>query len=165
MHVCAKACAIVCTASALIVPNRDCWADEKKITHGYVETSRGVIFSESVANAKKVCAKLQECWNPKVDEIEVLEADLYNFLAISKDWGSAEILKNLPSYKRKYYGFIKNSIHYVFVVGVCPRYWGTERDDFASPFLPMKDIGTCYFSVEYDVKRRTFSEYYVDGEG
>ncbi|MDM5182246.1 hypothetical protein PO883_34325 [Massilia sp. DJPM01] len=129
-----------------------------------IETSTGVIFSKEVAVAKRVCASLRDCWNPSGQEIEILEKDLPRFLSESKIWGSAEISRNLTKYRFKYYGLKKGGARYIHVNGLCQKYWRRESANFDSPNRPMTDMGSCYFLIDYDVVRRKFENYYVDGE-
>ena len=135
------------------------------IDEHHVATSKGVIFSKEVSQAAKVCAKVRECWTPSRKEIEILEKDLSAFLAKSKVLGAAQISENLPLYKRKYYGFIKGRSNYIFVNGLCQKYWHPEGINFETPGRIGTDMGSCYFLIDYDVSRRQFSNFYVDGEG
>jgi hypothetical protein len=142
-----------------------CFAGGAVLTSEHmVETSRGVIFSENISAEVGVCKSLRDCWTPSSGDIENMEKELSMFLKKSKVMGSSEIFENLATYKRKYYGSIRGGIRYIHVNGLCHKYWKPSSSKFSSPTRLMTDMGPCYFLVDYNVERRRFSNYYVDGD-
>ncbi|WP_426177930.1 hypothetical protein [Massilia sp. TWR1-2-2] len=131
---------------------------------GYLKTETGAIFSAAASAHSGICA-VDHCWTPSVDDINRLERDLLPFLASSTAYGSTEIRKNIVQYKRKYFGFTRKGTKFILVSGLCEKYWRPASKKFLSPQRPMTDMGSCFFSLDYDVKERRFSDLYVDGEG
>lgn len=129
----------------------------------YLEAETGAIFSAAASAHSGVCA-VDHCWTPSVDDITRLERDLLAFFASSNTYGSAEIRKNIVNYKRKYFGFTRKGTKFILVSGLCKKYWRPASKKFMSPQRPMTDMGTCFFSLDYEVKVRRFSDLYVDGE-
>lgn len=148
-----------------IIFHGPCSADETSLRSEHmVETSSGVIFSKNISTKVGVCKTLRHCWTPSSRDVELMEKELLEFLKESKVMGSPEIFKNLASYKRKYYGSKRSGTRYIHVNGLCQRYWKPSSLKFSSPTRLMTDMGPCYFLVDYNVERRTFSNYYVDGD-
>lgn len=130
----------------------------------YLEVETGAIFSAAASSQAGVCA-VGHCWTPSMDDIYRLESDMLKFFASSSVYGSAEIRKNIVNYKRKYFGFTRKGIKFILVSGLCQKYWRPASKKFLSPQRPMTDMGSCFFSVDYEIKVRRFSDLYVDGEG
>lgn len=130
---------------------------------GYFKTGTGAIFTGAASAMSGVCA-VDQCWTPSKQDITRLEEDMLTFLASSTVYGSGRILENITEYKRKYFGFKQNGKQFILVSALCKKYWHPASKNFASPKRPMTDMGSCFFSVDYDVKARKFLDLYVDGE-
>jgi hypothetical protein len=127
-----------------------------------VET--GVIFSEKISHLNKLCNSPETCWTPNSTDIATLEKNILRHLLLSREHGANEISKNLATYKRKYFGYIKNGDRWILVVGICSKYWRPNGSIFQTLKRPMTDMGTCFFEVEYNADTSQFEELYIDGE-
>lgn len=130
----------------------------------YRNIETGAIFTAS-ASAESGACEVNSCWTPSVNDIARLEANLAPFFASSTVYGADKIRSSIDQYKRKYFGVIRKGKKFILVSGLCKKYWRPESKKFLSPERPMTDMGSCYFSLDYDVKARKFSELYIDGEG
>lgn len=72
---------------------------------------------------------------------------------------------NIDQYKRKYFGITREGKKFILVSGLCKKYWRPASKKFLSPQRPMTDMGSCFFSLEYNIATRRFSDLYIDGEG
>jgi hypothetical protein len=129
-----------------------------------IEVETGVIFSEKVSELNELCSRPSGCWLPKPVDIVDLEKNMPRYLLLSKEPGASEISKNLAAYKRKYFGYKKKGERWILVIGLCSKYWRRDGGTFQTVKRPMTDMGTCYFSGEYNVENRKFMDFYIDGE-
>jgi hypothetical protein len=129
-----------------------------------IEANHGVIFSPDVSLRVGVCKKRSECWQPDRHAVQKMEAALPPYLETIRSASSILVLKNLDAYMRKYYGVWKNGRPYIVVNGICSKYWKPNIKSFASPARLGTDLGECYFMVDYDVRRHTFQDLYIDGD-
>ena len=134
-------------------------------TEQKIEVDTGIILSERISEFNKLCVRPLACWMPRISDIENLENGLMNFLSGSEEFGAREIAENLTHYKRKYFGYKKKGEEIILVNGLCSKYWRQESKNFHSLARPATDMGTCYFLVEYRLKKREFINLYIDGEG
>jgi hypothetical protein len=130
----------------------------------YREIETGAIFTANASAESGACA-VNSCWTPTVNDIARLEANLAPFFASSTLYGADKIRSSIDQYKRKYFGVIRKGKKFISVSGLCKKYWRPESKKFLSHDRPMTDMGSCFFSLDYDVKARKFSELYIDGEG
>jgi hypothetical protein len=130
----------------------------------YREIETGAIFTARASAESGACAG-NSCWTPAVNDIARLEANLAPFFESSTLYGADKIRSSIDQYKRKYFGVMRKGQKFILVSGLCKKYWRPESKKFLSPERPMTDMGSCFFSLDYDVKARKFSELYIDGEG
>jgi hypothetical protein len=124
----------------------------------------GVIFSEAVSERNGLCPRLARCWLPTPVDAADLEEKMPAYLRTAQEPGAVEISGKLQAYKRKYFGYTKEGERWISVVGLCARYWHRNSGTFQTGQRPMTDMGTCYFSVQYNVAKGRFVDLYIDGE-
>ena len=108
-------------------------------------------------------------WTPALADVLALEKRLPDYLRrqLAAEYGKRRpkdpppLWERAPGYKRQYVGIRPNGhrlIHGNFFCEVDNLPWRT------SPIL-VDDGGDCYFQVEYDAEKGTFSNLMVNGDG
>lgn len=131
---------------------------------GYLTIETGAIISAAASADSGACAATS-CWTPSAGDVARLEGDLGAFFSSSKAYGADMIRGNIDQYKRKYFGITREGKKFILVSGLCKKYWRPASKKFLSPQRPMTDMGSCFFSLEYNIATRRFSDLYIDGEG
>lgn len=153
---CRKILIVVLAALSVLASSTGAKADANlDVGPGYLEIETGAIFSAAASSQAGVCA-VDHCWTPSIEDISRLERDLLRFFASSTVHGVPEIRKNIAHYKRKYFGFTRKGTKFIMISGLCEKYWRPVSKKFLSPQRPMTDMGSCFFSLDYDVKARRF---------
>jgi hypothetical protein len=82
-------------------------------------------------------------WTPTKSQIFALESRLSS--QVRKQNSSFAFL--LPSYRRQYFGFIREGRAMIWIVGFC----GSIDVDWRRELVSLPDTGGCYFEAQYDV--------------
>ena len=101
-------------------------------------------------------------WVPKVEEVLALEEQLATYLPQQQhafDSLQAPIEERLPTYKRQYWGLLKDGKRVVFANFFC----NALHYDWLHQQVVVEDGGDCYFQIRYDVKTGTLSDLHVNG--
>lgn len=101
-------------------------------------------------------------WAPTVEEVRTLEKQLATYLPQQQhafDGSKIPIEERLPTYKRQYWGILKNEKRVIFVNFFC----NSLHYDWTYQEVVVDDGGDCYFQIRYDVETGTFFDLYVNG--
>lgn len=101
-------------------------------------------------------------WVPTVKEVQTLEKQLDTYLPQQQDafdGSKIPIEERLPTYKRQYWGVLKNEKRVIFVNFFC----NALHYDWTYQEVIVDDGGDCYFQIQYDVETGTFFDLYVNG--
>lgn len=101
-------------------------------------------------------------WVPTVEEIRTLENQLDTYLPQHRDafdGSKLPIEERLPTYKRQYWGVLRNEKRVIFANFFCDSLHYDWRDQE----VVVDDGGDCYFQIQYDVETGTFFDLYVNG--
>ena len=125
-----------------------------------VETKEfsGVIFPESSNAFLSEFDSKQKLvsWTVSRDEALTAESDLKHFLKQR----APQIFKKLGQYKRQYAGVMRNNEKLIHINFFC----GSSFDkSWMSETIEVDDGGDCFFHVNYDVNKRTFLDFIVNG--
>ena len=105
-------------------------------------------------------------WTPALADVLALEQRLPDFLHAQLDRqlrpsaGKDPLWERAKTYKRQYLGVRPKGRRVVFANFFCRDFgkdWRTEP-------VVVKDGGDCYFSVDYDVDKGSFSNLMINGE-
>jgi hypothetical protein len=125
----------------------------------------GVVFSaeqtEHSAQAQPMLEIRAPYWTPSDKEIQRLENALPAFLKRSDR--TAKIARNLPSYRRQYFGYSDHGEKWVLVNSFCEEYW-KKNAGWRNSAVVVFDGGDCYFRVRYQVSTASFSGLDINGE-
>ena len=126
-----------------------------------------VIFSESLARERLpdlLPTKKATFWTPSTEEVLALERQLPDFLLDQPEGSDArehDLWLKAPNYLRQYVGITRKGRRIVYANFFCNRS-SSDRDWHVWPVV-VKDGGSCYFQVEYDVESQRFSRLSVNG--
>jgi hypothetical protein len=108
-------------------------------------------------------------WTPALADALALEQRLPDYLRrrVPSEYRRAgwkppspPLWERAPSYKRQYVGIRRKGRRVIYANFFCA---GSE-DSWRTRPVSVDDGGDCYFQVEYDVDRRTFSELSINGD-
>ena len=105
-------------------------------------------------------------WTPAAADVEALEQRLPDHLraALARQrparGGKAPLWERAKTYKRQYVGVRRDGRRIVFANFFC-RAW---KEDWRTEPIVVEDGGDCYFQVEYDVDKASFSNLQINGE-
>jgi hypothetical protein len=113
----------------------------------------GVIFHRN--NASKVLGymltneqSIEAYWNPTKADILEMEKEFTQYLQVNLP----EIAPKLSSYKRQYFGFNREGVNLIFIVGFCELLDVNWR----SELVALSEETDCYFEAQYDASNNTF---------
>ena len=125
----------------------------------------GVVFSaeqtEQSAKSQPMLEIGAPYWTPSNKEIQRLESALPAFLKRSD--GTAKIVRNLPSYRRQYFGYSDHGKKWVLVNSFCEEYWKKDAS-WRNSAVVVFDGGDSYFRIRYQVLTASFSALEINGE-
>jgi len=101
-------------------------------------------------------------WVPTVEEVRTLEKQLVTYLPQQQhafDGSKTPIAERLPTYKRQYWGVLKNEKKVIFTNFFC----NVLHYDWTNQEVVVEDGGDCYFQIRYDVETGTFFDLHVNG--
>ena len=133
------------------------WSDDRAIFTAEAAREKWVVFSGSTATA---------FWTPALADVLALEQRLPDYIRRELGRERGQLKRKQPlwerakTYKRQYVGGRQKERRFVFANFFCNDFgksWRTEP-------IFVKDGGDCYFSVQYDVDKRTFSQLLINGE-
>jgi len=123
----------------------------------------GVIFSAKQVerSAKSYRMLTPPFWTPSTEEIARLEVQLKPYLEGVATPEARVIAAKLGRYKRQYLGYTDGGKKWIFVNSFCD--W---KDDgfWRDRLIIVKDGGTCFFKVRYDVSSSRFDQLQINGE-
>ena len=105
-------------------------------------------------------------WTPALDDVLALEKALPDYLGRELTRQRSAPTKKSPlserakTYKRQYVGVRSKGRRAVFANFFCNAW----RHDWRTEPVVVHDGGDCYFTVEYDVEKGTFSNLMINGE-
>jgi hypothetical protein len=101
-------------------------------------------------------------WVPTVEEVRILEKQLETYLPQQRDafdGSKIPIEERLPTYKRQYWGVLKNEKRVIFANFFCNSF----HYDWTEQVVIVLDGGDCYFQIQYDVETGTLFDLRVNG--
>jgi hypothetical protein len=129
--------------------------------------AQGVIIPAEIAKKEATGYWYTQFWTPTDRDIQDLEMRLPTFLKEearrrSRDRDKndpVEVGRNLKDSARQYIGVFWRGRKFIFVNGF-PLH---ERFDWTRQFVLVSDGGSAFWSVLYDVERKTFEQLSVNG--
>lgn len=123
------------------------------------EEFRGVIFGPRAA-AEALGSMLTNgdtlYWPPSRDQVRRLEARLRMYVARERP----DVGARLAAYRRQYFGFTRDAMRRIYVVGFCD-----EGDlDWRREFVSTAESVSCHFEAEYDVDTDKLSFFWTSDE-
>jgi hypothetical protein len=119
----------------------------------------GVIVPERDAGG--IDPQAQGYWTPAERDVLALEAGLAAFLRASAPARSPDLWEKQPTYKRQYFGLIRDGKRLVYASFFC----SVPGDEWRSQALFVMDGGDCFFQLTYDVERGVYGDLMVNGDG
>ena len=122
--------------------------------------------------ARKVWARLLRPpagppWTPALADVRALEQRLPDYLRRHLPPGYWEfhskdrpLWERAPGYKRQYVGIRKNGRRAIYANFFCDD----DSPNWRTTPVDVDDGGDCYFQVEYDVDKATFSDLSINGD-
>lgn len=114
----------------------------------------GVIFIPEIAADVLRFTLLHEnideaYWSPSRMDVSRIETQLTKYVQV--DIPSLE--EQLVNYKRQYFGFFRNEMPLVLIIGFC----GQTKRDWRHELVSISDVAPgCYFESQYDVANGVF---------
>lgn len=102
----------------------------------------------------------KETWTPDKAEVLQLEARIAAYLKKAAAKQSPNLWSKIASYKRQYFGLIRNNHRVIFTNFFCDSF----QVDWKSTVVAVEDGGDCFFTVMYEINRASFSELRINGE-
>jgi len=99
-------------------------------------------------------------WFPSEEQVQKLLRDLIGFLKKEAPKQSPDLWEKGSVYKVQFVGFISGDDKKIF----CNLFCDTFNQDWRKNPIVVDDGGDCYFQVIYNLKKRTFSDLYINGE-
>lgn len=133
----------------------------------------GVVFPASRGD-EAALRGVDGYWTPSTSDIETLESHLRAFLDVivaEDDVGKYQrtatynVIRNLEKYRRQYVGFIEDGSRQILVNALLGPPTGLPIEDWDRRYVYVADGGFSYWRVVYDMDRRRFHAFYVNGEG
>jgi hypothetical protein len=118
----------------------------------------GVIVPERDAGG--IDPQAQGYWTPAERDVLALESGLAAFLRASAPARSPDLWEKQPTYKRQYFGLIRDGRRLVYASFFC----SVQGDDWRSQALFVMDGGDCFFQLTYDVERGVYGDLMVNGD-
>ena len=129
--------------------------------------SEAVIFTAANAQEQGVdrwfSLDAGDYWTPDEEEIIALEEGLEAFLRTEAGDTYPRLSDELSSYKRQYFGIVKEGGREIFGVFFCASYY-EYFDNWDESLAAVNDGGDCFFELRYNVETGTFSDLSVHGE-
>jgi hypothetical protein len=103
-------------------------------------------------------------WEPRVGDIENLEANLFQISALSQNTaGSTRHIDKPDRYFRQYLGIVQGGKKWVFINAFC--WTSTDNSDESRQHLELGDDGgKCFWQAWYDPDTQRFSNLMINGE-
>ena len=126
---------------------------------------RVIFTAELMRESWKGSAQGREFWTPTVADALALEQRLPDFLRHElvserrKGDKTPPLWQRAPLYKRQYFGTKASGIRLIQASFFC-----RELNGWRTGPVVVKDGGDCFFSVNYNVDKQTFSSLIINGE-
>jgi hypothetical protein len=129
-----------------------------------------VIFTAEAA--RKVWAQLLRPpagppWTPALAHVQALEKRLPDYLRhhlppeyLEFHWKERPLWERAPGYKRQYVGIRRNGRRAIYANFFCDN----NSPNWRTIPVDVDDGGDCYFQIEYDVDKATFSDLSINGD-
>lgn len=154
---------VVCGVQSLAI--RTMAADYTPVTGISAEA---VIIPASAAQREKIWPRKDTTyWTPRLSDVQTLEARLSRFLKAEEIRNRAfrtqiaEIQQGLRQSRRQYVGLLIHGERQI-LLNAFPK---DQTLPWRRQFIEVSDGGARYWSVRYDVKRRTFQNLLFNGLG
>jgi hypothetical protein len=149
--------ALVCMLIALALPGTAKSQEQSQL----VDT--GVILSAKLVerSVNRLIGVTPPFWTPSSEDIARLEGQLKSYLEGVGTPKAKVIAAKLGRYKRQYLGYTDGGKKRIFVNSFC--HWKEDwfRRDSA---IIVKDGGTCFFRVHYDLSSSRFDQLEINGD-
>jgi len=151
--------ALVCMLIALALPGIALSQEQSQL----VDT--GIIFSaklvERSADLNRMIGVTPPFWTPSFEDIARLEGRLKPYLEGVGTPKAKVIAAKLGRYKRQYLGYTDGGKKRIFVNSFC--HW---KEDWLwrESLVIVKDGGTCFFRVHYDLSSSQFEQLEINGD-
>ena len=131
------------------------------ICAGEPEGKPVALHTTAVSDGLRFCSRngpedISSFWEVPAKAIPEIDAALLKHLSSSRLY--KELTFPASKYQRQYLGFLRGETRFVYINAFPARYLTAVRD--STNELPrICDGGTLTWGIEYDVKRRTFSDF------